>query len=195
MTWVPGGLAVDIGAYMGVYSIAAVMAGAANVTAVEPNPHVLRKLKANLKLNGAKSVEILEVALSDGVGTAELIAPRPRWSRRPRNQSSGVQLQDASNGREIRRWRPIARVPVVTLDSLLPIERHSEVSAIKMDVEGYEVTVLRGAASILQKSRPELLIESWTWRKQGEGPALLHDFGYALVEELDGINQHWSPRS
>ena len=79
----PGGVAVDVGANVGVHTLAMWKAACTGsrrgiVIACEPNPGVLARLQTNLALNGAGEVVIYPVALLDREEAVELFVPGPR---------------------------------------------------------------------------------------------------------------------
>jgi len=140
----------DVGANVGIFALAAAQRGA-GVLAIEPDIF-LYSLLCRTRLhqdNSQLSFEPLCAAIAAKPGTARLaIAKRGRASNflenfDGRSQSGGV--------------RSTQLVPVLTLDLLL--QRGQGPSLIKIDVEGAEEAVLEGAAEILAKVRPTILIE------------------------------------
>ena len=140
---VPAGrIAVDVGASKGVY--ARVLSGlASHVHAFEPNPKSFRWLDRALPGN----VTTHPVALSDRDGEADLFLPQ----RGRRFSGSGGSL----NPRKARSPHGTVRVATRTLDSCAL----GDVGFIKIDVEGAEAKVLRGARSTIAKFKPVLQIE------------------------------------
>lgn len=134
--------AVDVGANKGVY--ARVLAGlASHVHAFEPNPKVFRWLERALPDNVTPHL----VALSDLDGEVDLYLPQ----RGRRFSGSGGSLiprkAEAKHG--------TVRVSARTLDSC----GLGDVGFIKIDVEGAEAQVLRGARSTIERCQPVLQIE------------------------------------
>lgn len=144
-----GELFVDIGANLGVFTILAAGVARARVLAVEPAPETLPHLNAHLALNGIEElVEVFPAALSDSAGTIRLTA------------GLGASNRVAADGQE---------VPVATLDSVLD---GRGASVIKLDVEGHEAAVLRGAHRALRA--PGLLALVVETRGHGDEAALDH---------------------
>lgn len=134
------GLTVDVGANYGIYTYALAKLGH-RVLAIEPQPWCASAIRAW----GRSAVDVLEVGLSDERGTAELHLPIINGVR-----STGYASIDHSQAV----GDPIT-IEVMRLDDLdLP-----DVSFIKVDVEGHELKVLRGAENTLRRWRPDLLIE------------------------------------
>jgi len=141
----PGTLAIDIGANKGVYSWCLSRICRA-VIAFEPNP----KVCALLRRAAPGNVTVHEVALSNATGTAELILPIQR-SGRYSNQGGTLQAKKLDGTKDYGIWTVEQR----RLDDY----GFADVSFIKIDVEGFELEVLQGAAETLRRERPTLLIE------------------------------------
>lgn len=136
-------LALDIGANKGVYTYALLEHGCA-VHAFEPNPKMFRILEG-----WARGRAVLHsAALGAEPGRAELMIPKT---------SSGYSNQGGSLSTDMIAGRAFGavEVEVKTLDAL----GLADVGFMKIDVEGFELEVLRGARSMLARDRPVLLIE------------------------------------
>jgi FkbM family methyltransferase len=158
----PGSVFVDVGANVGYHSLFAAQLGA-HVVAVEPVPWTLELLRANVWRHGA-DVEVVEAAASDGAGRVRVaIDPAHR---------SGAQIGE--QGVEVR---------AAPLDELVP---EAAVDVLKVDVEGAEPQVLRGASAILERS--PLLAAIVEFRNGphagGEAPGDVLDFYESLGFEL-----------
>jgi FkbM family methyltransferase len=122
----------------------------ARVVAVEPQPHLARLLR---RLYGRSDyVTVLPVALGASSGSAALyVDPRnPTVGTLSADWMAAVQ-QDASFAGV--HWHEATSVPVTTLDTL--IERYGVPAFCKIDVEGFELEVLRG----LSRPLPALSFE------------------------------------
>jgi FkbM family methyltransferase len=111
----------------------------ANVVALEPDPDNFARLTKNLEANGAYSVKALRLAAGEMQGRARL--------RRVNGHPSLTSVEFSNYG----------EYSVVTLDSLavdLPPPR-----LVKIDVEGAELEVLRGAVRVLREARPVWIVE------------------------------------
>lgn len=161
-----GGIALDIGAYSGLFAIAAAKKGC-EVFAFEPMPFNAARCRENIARNGV-AVELLEVAVSDRSGFADIVFnPRVPFT-------AGASLIRKSGERH--------RVEVVTIDRLCL----SNVRAIKIDVERNEPAVLRGAAETIERCKPSILVEVLDdERKSGVRAALP---GYTVAREIDDRN-------
>jgi FkbM family methyltransferase len=137
---------VDIGANIGFYTCLALGSGK-HVVAVEPQTDNLQALYTNLTMNGWTDVEVYPLGLSDGPGLVTLYGASGPSASLLRNWAS---YSD--------RFRQV--IPVSTLDILLEGRFPGKQLFIKMDVEGAEYQVLKGALNTLNRGpRPTWLIE------------------------------------
>lgn len=165
-------LAVDVGAYLGIYSILAAKFGCPKVLAIEPNSSNFAQLQRNLSLNGtADVVESLRVAVGAQFKKVSMITPVGRPN------SSGSQVFNSPTGRDLESWKIESDVDMVTLDSLLA-DKTPRTSVIKIDAEGYELFVLQGATNVISANSPTMLIELLSQEKKFEADRFLKDFGY-----------------
>ena len=165
----PNRVSVDIGADVGEFSIA-MLAVSKSVVAFEPRPAQARELAAMFEAVGAP-VRVEAVALSDepGVTAMRVVAGAPGRS----TIDSHNALSDADDG------------SVQTIDvQVRPLdELHlDDVGLVKIDVEGHELAVLRGAADTLRRNRPAIVVEAEE-RHHPRAVAAITDFlaplGYA----------------
>jgi FkbM family methyltransferase len=161
-------LAVDVGAHEGEWTFF-MRRHAALCVAFECNPHLLARLQRRF---GA-SVALRPEAVSDQAGVTELRIPRA-----PDGSGLGRATIEAANPLDGAFTRvDVLRVATVRLDDV--IER--PVGLIKVDVEGHELAVLRGAAGILARDRPNLVLELEDRHAPGcvaAARALLAGYGY-----------------
>lgn len=145
-TYVPKDrLALDVGGNIGVYAYH-LSRLAARVISFEPNPGYVERLE-RLKL---ANYSVERVALSSEAGEADLRIPTVGGGREDQGMGSlDVQaVPDAALSRTI-------RTPLRRLDDY----GFKDVGFIKIDVEGHEEQVLRGALQTLHDNRPALLVE------------------------------------
>lgn len=139
-------LSVDIGAHEGDYTYF-MRRYSAGCIAYECNPRLARLLRRRF----GRSVDIRSDAVSDHAGFAELRIPRSSAGENPGRATIEKGNPLAGDFVEIER----VRVPTVRLDDVI----HRPVGLIKIDVEGHEMAVLRGAEGILERDRPNLIVE------------------------------------
>ena len=155
----PGSLAIDVGANIGVYTevLRRHVRDGGRVLAIEPDPSNARSLRR--RFADTPAVIIVEAAASDVSGTAHL--------NQDLYNPAGHVLSD----------RGLA-VRSATIDGLVA-EIGLPVSVVKIDVEGAEPLVLKGAAQTLAIHRPSILLEYSPERIaafDADPRALLEDF-------------------
>lgn len=146
-----GTTVVDVGASWGLFSyhLARLVGRAGAVFSYEPHPMnrpVLEKL-----VKARSNVRFRPVAVSDLSGSADLQVP-VFGSRHVTAQSSLAHGFDGQRGVRVEK----VTVPTVRLDDEVGDRR---VDLVKIDVEGHEMSVLRGASATLRKHLPTMLIE------------------------------------
>ena len=183
-----GGVSIDIGAYTGIYSILAGKAGADFTYCFEPNQRIAKFLMKNLQINGlTESVSYLNKALCSFITEKNMLVPKTRIYRLGKKTGSGAQIEDANSYRNLNKWVPLAKISISTLDLELSHLKANSVKAIKIDVEGYELEVLKGAKKILEINKPLLIIESLNENSEKEIIDFLRLYGYELLLK-DGHN-------
>jgi FkbM family methyltransferase len=138
-----GDVAIDVGAHAGQYSlIMAAMCGASGrVVAFEPDPYARQMLQRNLRLNPSlKTPRIESMAVSDAPGEAVLYS---------RGGNANSSLARSGLGGGVADSCEKILVPVVTLDSYLHDKGLPTPRWVKIDTEGAEIRVLKGAGRLL----------------------------------------------
>lgn len=134
----PGDVFVDIGANVGYFTLLAARAvtAAGHVIAFEPLPATVSKLRRNIDANALGNVTIVPKVASDEAGHVEIFSgPSTNLGR-----SSTAPVHDGSSAGRVE--------SVVTADAI-PEDLWPRVRAIKVDVEGDELRVLRGLHPLL----------------------------------------------
>lgn len=156
----PDRISIDVGASAGIYTMH-LLAHSRAVWAFEPRPNAIDELRRNV---AGAPVVIRQCALSDADGERSLVVPVD-GGRSTLSDSNPVM------GERI-------NVPTCRLDSLAP----PPTGFIKIDVEGHEAAVLRGATRTIRRDWPVLLVEIEERHAPGATesvPAVLHEMGYA----------------
>lgn len=139
---------VDIGANIGAITLyAATIAKKGTVLAFEPLPGILDNLRENIKLNKLSNIEVHPVALGPKPGSTTM---RPDLTERGSSTLLKDQHPDHTFGKPV-------TVQVHKLDDYTADLAH--IDLIKVDVEGYELGVLLGAAKTIKKHRPAMILE------------------------------------
>jgi FkbM family methyltransferase len=173
----PGACFVDVGANVGVYSIAAAffVGSTGRVVAFEPTMQARSMLEAAAKRNGFDNVTIRAEALSDHVGQAQL------WF--------DDETERASFSRPKSTTVTSAPVPVSTLDAMFAELDLGNTDLLKLDAEGAEEAILRGAKAYLAANDPVILHEI----KVENSPDLrvakiLAEAGFAPYRHVPGLD-------
>lgn len=144
----PSSLYLDIGANIGVSSIYALACGR-SCWLFEPNTALRPFVEKLFAANGYTTARLEDAALSDTAGETEFFVSRSSFL------SSFDQEHAAFEGDVIR-----VQVPRRTLDSYLPeLTATAREIVVKIDVEGHELAVLRGALETLKQYRPPVMLE------------------------------------
>jgi len=172
---------LDLGAHFGLFSLAALHYGGpgARALAVDPSPTAVRMLRCQARLNGVeRRLEVIHAAASAREGTLDLV-------------DAGVAAGGYYVPAERHPMGERTAVPSVTIDSLARAAP-GRLTHIKIDVEGAEAEVLRGARAVLTSAHAPILfvelhnaISARVGRDPIEALSLLADRGYALFR-LDG---------
>jgi FkbM family methyltransferase len=164
--WVkPGQAIIDVGANIGFFTVrfARWTESGGRVIAIEPEAQNLLLLRRRLEKAGvATSVDVIEGVAADAPGTLHLVL-NPHHPADHRIGASGV---------PVRAW---------TVDEIMEARGWPEVSLIKIDVQGAEIRVLRGAQATLTRFHPVLFVEV--------DDRALRDGGFSadmLFDEIEG---------
>ena len=144
----PGDVVADIGANKGAYLywLRQAVGASGKVFAFEPQPKLAGYLREACSRLNWSNVQVNEVALSDTVGTAQLHVPGE-------GESPEASLENSIANVSGRTYE----CRIDTLDNQL--KGAGRVSFLKIDVEGHELTMFRGAQKILTQHAPALLFE------------------------------------
>jgi FkbM family methyltransferase len=141
-----GDVVIDCGAYIGefaLYAAKAVLPGG-TVVAFEPDPGIYRKLEANIKLNGLTNVIAVNKGVWSSEGSMKFIG----------NDKEGYSFMLSPNPSAV-------DLPVTSMDRALADLGVRRVDFIKIDAEGAEIEVVRGAESTLKNNDAKLAIASY----------------------------------
>ncbi|MFJ8104386.1 FkbM family methyltransferase [Streptomyces sp. NPDC096132] len=170
----------DVGAHVGYFSmIAALAAPKARIHAFEPVDQIHARLSVNIRSNGVQNVRLHQAGVSGEEGWAEISV---RFSGNL--LSTGSTLEHAAADAELKRIR------LRTLDEVFA---DTGLDLVKIDVEGHEMSVLRGGRQVLKRDRPTVLLEAL---RDAPLETLLAEFdplGYDChwVTEADGTLVPW----
>jgi FkbM family methyltransferase len=158
-------VAIDVGAHLGSFTLL-LARYAKTVAAVEPDPRAVGILASAISANRLSNVVVFPYACSSSDGKK-------------------LSLKLKGGGKSCIVLSPGGHVTVktITIDTIVEALRLEKVDFLKVDVEGHELEVLRGAQNTLSKYRPILLLELWqeNARKTEE---ILKRFRYSLARVL-----------
>lgn len=160
-----GHVVVEAGANIGAHTVplAQLVGDAGQVYAFEPQRRVFQVLNGNIAINSLRNVFCLQKALSDKSGNLLV----PILSTEVSNNFGALELGEWTYGEE---------VDVTTIDSM----KLSSCRLIKIDVEGMELNVLRGARETIKKLKPVLYVEIDRAEKTKEIISYVDKLGYDM---------------
>ncbi len=161
-----GMIAVDVGAHVGYYSL--IMANgvgpSGRVYAFEPRDLNRNFLKKHIRVNGVENVEVSSNCVGDREGTV---------SFETRTGTGTGHISEEGN----------VSVEMTTLDSSIKNGRVREPDFLKIDVEGAEVQVLKGASETIRSKRPVMVLAVHSDALERECRDILEPLGY-IFEDL-----------
>ncbi len=159
----------DVGANMGLYAlVCAAMFEPDSVVAFEPTPSTATLLARIVKA-GRHHIDVVEAAVGDVEGTATL-----HFSAKSDASNSMVKGFKESHHSVV--------VDTITLDGFVR-RTGNDPHVMKIDVETFEPAVLAGAASMIERARPAIVIE--VLNRRG------HDHGDEITEAMEGFGYHY----
>jgi FkbM family methyltransferase len=174
---------IDIGANSGLMSIFAsqCVGNSGKILAFEAHPETHELLQENIQLNHIENIDTFNFALGNETGKATIY---DNWNVN-RGGASLVIHSENSTGFE---------VDVKTLDEV--IQNDFQPKMIKIDVEGFEFQVLKGATNTIKNCKPILIIEFSVSRENQYDPFEMIDFiesfGFYEIFKLSGTKERKS---
>lgn len=185
---------IDVGTNVGLYSLYFLRIHSGHTLCLEPSVNNLHQLALNLKINGVDDRAILfPVAMGPDRGIAEL---------RLGNLQPGS--AETSAGDIVKNWSLQYRIFSMCLDDLIPFAGAKY--AVKIDVDGLELDIIRGGKKLLSSSNCRTLMienDSGNSERRHEIESLLVDSGFELAREevsdlmasksqSETVNQIWT---
>lgn len=158
-----GDVFYDVGAHVGFYSILASrkVGRTGHVVAIEPFAGNIASLRRHVALNDLSNIQIVEAAAGEASGEA-------RFRQAGASQMGRV---DPTGG---------DAVAMVCIDDLVAAGAPAP-DVVKIDVEGHELAVLRGAARTLRAHRPTVFLATHGDEERSTCLALLAELGYEVA--------------
>jgi FkbM family methyltransferase len=177
------GVVLDIGANMGTFTIPLAKANPRfTFHSFEVQRIIYYQLCTNTFINGLGNVHCHHFGLSDKRDRFEMVVPD--YINEANIGAFSVDEETRSNDYECKTEGMKETMVVFPLDD----GDHKNVKLIKIDVEGHELEVLKGAKKTLKNSNyPPIIFEAWTWKpwfepKRKELFNYLKDMGYEITE-------------
>lgn len=169
----PGDAVVDGGANYGYWTLVAsrLTGPQGRVFSFEANPTTARRLSANIAASNCSNVDVYSFALGAEEGTAEIhaAADNPIAGHASLHRHEGWQ------------WSESVTVRLARMDDVAATDNWPRIRLIKLDIEGAELSALRGMERILRRDNPYLTIEWNTSAADG--------FGYHPRETVEFLRQ------
>jgi FkbM family methyltransferase len=179
----PGDSYVDVGAHVGYHCLVAVRSVGAGgrIIAIDPQPYNCAKILTNAQLNGFANITVVAAAVDEADGFASL-----------KNQSRQDKARLTLAGPGVNDGALTFVVPKVTLRWLLETYKPRPVTLLKIDVEGFELEVLKGAGDSIRAIENIVfeVLPNEDANKTQTIERILRDFGFQMFD-VDGAA--WRP--
>jgi FkbM family methyltransferase len=177
-----GGVLVDVGANIGVYTLLLRSISPLPIVAYEPQPFLFKLLQWNIAYNKLPDVETRNVAcgarrghLNFSIGINGAVVAEAAKAEGEISGAGPAALDLEQEAGITQAGEAVVSVPVTTLDE--DLADVPSVALLKIDCEGFEYEVLRGAANLIKQHRPRLVLEVH--------PTQLEEFGHSTRAVLD----------
>lgn len=171
---------IDIGAHIGVYSIYfGSQFPKAKVLAFEPNPQNYFFLTKNLIKNNIKNVRTFQLGIAEKSSIRKFISDKYVTGK-------GSFCEDKQNHIKLRSQKIIEEeIRMCSLDDILAVSELTSIDFLKIDTEGFETNVIKGAQKVLHQFDPVLYYEIHGLSKEQK----LHDSSY-IYDNLKSLGYH-----
>lgn len=142
---------VDVGANIGLYSIVAAKHTGIHgkVWAFEPSKYIIEQLKINMQLNQVNNIVPINYAVAEKNGRLNLVLEK--------GQKDGYRYLQRNVYAKNEKIIESSSVKVVSIDNYFS-KHHSNIDVIKIDVEGGEYNVLRGAQNVIMNNKNLIIL-------------------------------------
>ena len=175
--------AFDIGANIGITSLY-LSSVYEQVHSFEPHPISFQLLELNSKLSKSQNIKTNNFGLSNKNGIEELID----WNPYHVGQS-GIDPKKILKERYTSKNFKSSSYDIkcITLDDYIKENKIKNVSLLKIDAEGHEMNILKGAKETIKRFSPPIIFEDWETRlgKESELRNILRSFGYDIFMNLE----------
>ena len=182
----PGDSVIDLGANIGWYTavLSRLVGEHGKVYAVEPIPGTFTLLLSVIKKLGLINVVPFNCAVSNSDGFAVMEIPKHEYG------GENYYMARIVSGKPSEPSSDKLEVPLRSLDSLFPGQLSDGVTFVKCDVEGHELTVLKGASRFFERVKPAMMIEVTGTAEMQDAPdnefySIMKAYGY-VPYQFDG---------
>jgi FkbM family methyltransferase len=189
-----GGVFLDVGAHIGYDTLkGSVKVGpSGRVISFEPNPRTLQELRANIAASHATNVTVEPIACTDSEQTLTLYDSTSEGN-------SGASSLSLANADEAKKGTlPSYTVKARPIDEVVSELGLSRLDVIKVDVEGAEYLVLRGARKTLQRFHPKIVMEVVPFQLANMNASVedlilfIRELGYGPGKQIDDTDREWT---
>jgi FkbM family methyltransferase len=150
---------IDVGANVGVHSLGLASLGShVKVVAVEANPRTAGWLQKNADRNGCSQVQVVQRAISDAPGSLSFCDNHEFAAGSMPLEGAPAEFVEFLNNRSDT-THEVIEVPAVRLDDLVTELGLDAVDILKIDVEGHDIRVVRGALETIERFKPVVIME------------------------------------
>jgi FkbM family methyltransferase len=186
-----GGVFIDVGANIGNHSVYFSKFLADAAIAIEPSLRALKCLRRNISLNNITNCVVVECAVGETCTEGELVLPV-----RLKRNLGGSRVKMLSDGKLLGEDVFVeSRVLVRPLDDIVrefQTVANAGISLIKIDVEGMELSVLKGARDVLERHKPDICTEAWSDSNRDAISDFLNKYGYSCTRVIRvGTPSYW----
>lgn len=145
-----GDVCLDIGANIGYYALLEnkLVGEKGKVIAIEPSPRNYNLLKENLKLQFQNNTDTFNFATGIQDGIVDFIITK---------ESNWCKVKEKNS--QVKKTDKLISVTIKNTDNFLEKNNYTKIDFIRMDVEGYEINILKGLVKTLEKFHPKMMIE------------------------------------
>jgi FkbM family methyltransferase len=165
----PGDVCFDVGAFRGYTAGVMALAGASRVLAFEPAPVNQRAVRRVIELNPSLPIELVEAAVGAEEGAIRITI----------HEDASMNFIGADES-----GRPSIETKLVTIDTEI-VRGVKSPAVMKIDVEGAEASVLRGASKTLSESIREIFVELHHQKAADECGEILQAAGFERVWQAE----------
>lgn len=175
----PGDVAIDVGTNLGevLLNLARMAGPEGRAIGFEANPTTYQRAVRNIALNPHVTAEVHPLGLGDREGALD-------FGSRTAGNSGADSILSVGSGK--------LKVPVIRLDTFVADHGIERVDVIKIDTEGFDLRVLKGAESTIERFAPKLFVEVCDANLRNHGDSAsqlvrwLEDKEYRCTEALTG---------